>query len=258
MQTVTVEFSEAALSIILPAIELSRITRLDEITNIAATAVVDASARECAALANRFDLPYVRNLTAEITYRRTRGGQMVRIDGRISANYGQLCSVSLTPMAMIMEEEFQTEYTLSAWEKVSEFDLDQPEVLTDDFLDMGEIAAQYFGLVIDPYARRAGAETLIELTESISETVQTLTEHVNGHTNGHTENAIPDLGAIEFAIVPEDIRQSKALTAEMIASNPAETSSDSAMEEDVSALSEPEPRPRESLFFQHLRRLQAR
>jgi hypothetical protein len=243
MQTVTVEFSETAL----PAIELSRITRLDEITNTATTIVVDANARECAALADRFDLPYVRNLTVEIIYRRTRGGQMVRIDGRISANYGQLCSVTMVPMAMVMEEEFQTEYTLSAWEKVSEFDLDQPEVLTDDFIDLGEVAAQYFGLAIDPWARRAGAETLAELTESITETVQALAEEVNSHANGHINGssesaAMPGLKTVEFAAVPEDIQAFSAPANDIPAAEPEEKQAE----------------PRESLFFQYLRRLQSK
>ena len=44
--------------------ELSRVIRLDEITAIAATMTLDAGARDCAALAARFELPYVRNLSA--------------------------------------------------------------------------------------------------------------------------------------------------------------------------------------------------
>ncbi len=160
-------------SAVLPP-ELSRIVRLDDITQTANTLNIDATVGECMALAARFELSYVRNLSAEITYRRTRGGQMIRIDGRITATYGQLCGVTLAPMPLSMEESFQTEYTLDPWEKYSEFDLDQPEILTDDFIDMGEVVAEYFGLGIDPYARRPGAERLPELLQYLSGTLQEL------------------------------------------------------------------------------------
>jgi len=236
--------------------EMSHVVRLDEITAVPATTTIDATANECDALAARFDLLYVHNLSVELTYRRVRSGQMVRVDGRISATYGQLCAATNVPMALTMEEEFQTEYTLSVWEKVSEFDLDQPEVLTDDFLDLGEIVAQYFGLAIDPYARRAGAETLAELTDILTEVAQALT----GQVVDHGEAAL-DLGeTVEFASVPEDIEPESA-TAEIIAF-PAPEMTALALPQDVMTDQsdlpvEVQSVQSESLFFKYLRRLQS-
>ncbi len=259
MQTSAIEYPDAVPA----AAELSHVARLDEITNTASTVVLDANARECASLAARFDLPYVHSLSAEIIYRRARSGQMIRVEGRISAAYGQLCSATQAPMAMTMEEEFQTEYTLSAWEKVSEFDLDQPEVLTDDFIDLGEIAAQYFGLAIDPWARRAGVETLTELADDLTAAARELNGHINGNEI-QAEIPLQSLTVVEFAALPEDIKslEPQLPTAEILYFSPPEMPTDSPFDDETAAnppesSSEPaEPEPRESLFFQYLRRLQ--
>jgi len=174
MQTAVVQ--NFGLNIAAP--ELSRVLRLDEITATANTTVIDATPHECMELAARLDLPYIRHISAEITYRRIRSGQMIRLEGRISSTFGQLCANSLSPMPMVIEEEFHTEYTLAPWEKFSEFDLDSPEILTDDFIDLGEITTQYFSLTIDPYARRAGQETLVTLTESLVDTIREFTAQI--------------------------------------------------------------------------------
>lgn len=232
--------------------EISRVLRLDEITNVANTIIIDATLPECAGLAERFELPYVRNLSVEITYRRTRSGQMVRIDGRITANYSQLCSATLAPMPMMMEETFQTEYTLVPWEKFSEFDLDQPEVLSDDFVDVGEIAAQYFGLAIDPYARRAGNETLAELADSITEAVAEMV--------AQTETAIQPL-QVEIASTP--VANDVAVPELKInGADEAGQKTTAAIEELIVEMEEePEPvtppkQQQESLFFRYLREIQ--
>lgn len=227
--------------------ELSRVLRLEEIQSAAATIVVDANARECAGLASRFELTYVRNLSAEVTYRRLKGGQMIRLEGRISANYGQLCTSTEMPMAMVMEESFQTEYTLEPWEKYSEFDLDQPEVLTDDFLDIGEVVAQYFGLGIDPYARRAGAERLEELTEAIAETARELLET--------TEAPIAPSGPL-LAEMPDYSEQAAAMTVNQDIEMPEMAMTESAPEVQGDFLPE-EPPQSESLFFKYLRQIRA-
>ncbi len=232
-----------------PPPELSFAVKLEEITNINDTVVIDASALECAALAERFDLPYIRNLSAEVSYRRTRNGQTIRIDGRITANYGQICGITVTPMPMTMEDSFITEYTLSAWEKVSEFDLDQPEVLVDDHIDMGEVVAQYFGLGIDPYAHKAsaGAETLDNLVESIAEVV------------GALAAAPAEAMALDFVDVQQEESETESLAAagETIQEMPPE----SLLPEVVVAAPEPAKTydsPPESLFFKYLRQMQSR
>lgn len=230
----------------LPLPELSRVVRLDEITATPQTMILDATTLECSGLAERFDLPYVRNLSVEITYRRTRSGQMVRVDGRITANFSQLCSVSMLPMPMLMEETFQTEYTLVPWEKVSEFDLDQPEVLSDDFLDLGEIAAQYFGLGIDPYARRASMETLSELADDITDAVAAMTAKVEATIAPLAKMEIITPPAAENENTPPEARQESPVVEEapMIE-----------IEEEPEAMAASEPEGQESLFFKYLRQM---
>ncbi|HCM83603.1 MAG TPA: hypothetical protein PKW15_02645 [Alphaproteobacteria bacterium] len=238
-----------------PVPELSFVVRLDEITNSTDTLVIDANLQECTELAHRFGLPYLRNLSAEVSYRRTRSGQMIRIDGRITANYSQLCSATMLPMPVMMEESFQTEYTLVPWEKVSEFDLDQPEVLSDDFLDMGEIVAQYFGLAIDPYLRRPGTETLAELADSITAAV--------GELTAQAEAAIAPLKEAAPLPLPQAGNENEPLAvklAEPTAESPPEIQVEIAEieveEPPMAAVPEPE-KPQESLFFRYLREMQS-
>jgi len=234
-----------------PEAELSRVVRLDEITNSPATMVIDATMHECISLAERFELPYVRNLSAEITYRRVGGGQMLRIDGRISATFGQLCASTMTPMVMTMEESFQSKYTLSAWEKFSEFDLDQPEILTDDFLDLGEVAAQYFGLAIDPYAQRPSVETLAELTETITDTARELIEEI--------APAAPPAPAADVIITINGAPAHEEIA--LVIEEPEAQDDVQELEGEEMAFeaeSELEPEmqlPEESLFFKYLRRI---
>ena len=180
--------------------ELSHVVRLDAMNEAPQSITLEANENECAAIASRFDLPYVHNLSADITYRRIKNGQMVRVEGRVFASYGQACAKTGQTMPMSMEEKFQTEYTLSAWEKFSEFDLDQPEVLTDDFVDLGEVTTQYFGLAIDPYANRGAMERLDELTSELSATLNALASARQSQAN-YIE-AIPESFDIAQTVMP--------------------------------------------------------
>lgn len=236
--------------------DLTHPIRLDSITQTSNTITLDATVAECATLAARFNLSYVRNLSAEVSFRRMRSGQMVRVDGRITANYGQLCSMTLSPMPMVMEESFQSEYTLAPWETYSEFDLDQPEVLTDDFIDMGDVVAQYFGLSIDPYARRAGADRLPELAQYLSHAVQELLA-------APVVEAIPALEALAELISspPEPAELFEVIApvyevARFKMPKPEKGSQASIVEETPKGNSEDEA-PNQSLFMKYLSRLRA-
>lgn len=235
-----------------PAPELSRVLKLEQINAVADTIVIDATPQECMSLAERFDVPHLRNLSAEITHRRIRGGQMVRIEGRITANYSQLCSATLLPMPVMMEESFYTEYTLGPWEKYSEFDLDQPEVLTDDYLDVGEVVAQYFGLGIDPFRRRPNTETLAELADDITAAVAELTKQTEAVIAPladiqPAEKETPTNDNLELVIEPEP-EEEQAQEAEMT------------VEVEEPFIEPPEPiavaqAPQESLFHKYLREM---
>ncbi len=161
----------------LTAAELSHIIRLEDITQAPLEICIKATAMECAALAARFEVPAVKSLSVEVTCRRTKSGNGIRIDGIINARFTQICGATLERMPRALSEEaFSTEYTLSAWEKYSEFDIDQAEVLTDDFIDIGEIIAQYFYLALDPYPVRTAEEQLARLA---AETAQAARDIAN-------------------------------------------------------------------------------
>ena len=124
-----------------------------------------------------FEVPAIKSLSVEVTGRRTKSGNGIRIDGVINARFTQICGVTLERMPRALTDEaFVTEYTLSAWEKYSEFDIEQAEVLTDDFIDIGEIIAQYFYLALDPYPARTPEEQLAKLA---AETAQAARDIAN-------------------------------------------------------------------------------
>lgn len=241
-----------------PAPELSRVLKLEQINGVADTIIIDATPQECMSLAERFDLPHLRNLTAEVTHRRIRSGQMIRIEGRITANYSQLCSATALPMPVMMEESFYTEYTLGPWEKYSEFDLDQPEVLTDDYLDLGEVVAQYFGLGIDPFRRRPNTETLSDLADDITAAVAELTRQTEvaiaplatpAPTLAEPEAEVPTNDNLEL-MTEDEPQEPEFMEIEMTVE----------IEEPAMEIPEQETAaanaPRESLFHKYLREMQ--
>ncbi len=141
------------------ASEFSRPVAVDRIGTAWRTERLTASDDERTALTARFGLIELPALAAEVRVRRARAGRYVEIDGTLRAAVVQTCVVTLEPAPADLEEAFSlllgpiggAADAPSGREVV--VDLDEPEPLEGDTIDIGELVAQQLSLALDPYPR---------------------------------------------------------------------------------------------------------
>lgn len=121
-----------------------------------------ADAAACAALSRRFDLRSIDALTADLSAKRIGGGELIRVQGRLNASIVQSCVITGAPVqediAETIEERFTLQAEISSEVEVSMDAEDQPEPITGNEIDLGEIVAQHLGVAMNPYPRAPGAE----------------------------------------------------------------------------------------------------
>jgi uncharacterized metal-binding protein YceD (DUF177 family) len=133
---------------------------------------VRATAEECKALAGRFDLRHLLKLEARLKIHRVAGGTAIRVAGDIEAEMVQACVVSLQDVASEVAVHFETFFSEEAIAQEGEIELDlggdenNPEMVHDGQIDMGEVVAQYFSLEINPYPRAPGVSLAAQMAES--------------------------------------------------------------------------------------------
>lgn len=133
---------------------------------------IEATAEECAALAARFDLRHLENFKADLDIRRVAGNTAIRVSGKLSADLVQACAVSLQDVHGRIESDFETFFTedqakaVGADEMVYEDDESTPEMAVGGMIDLGEVAAQYLSLEIEPYPRAPGVSLAAQMAEN--------------------------------------------------------------------------------------------
>ena len=124
--------------------------------------------------AQRAELAELHGLVSVVSFRADlmvaawkRNG--VSVDGRVIADIVQSCIVTLEPVEARVDEEI-SQFFLPETSKLGResFGLggeilidvdgpDSPETFSGDFIDVGALAEEFFGLGIDPYPRKPGA-----------------------------------------------------------------------------------------------------
>lgn len=149
--------------------ELSRPVIADKITTGGQHEVIQATAAECAALAQRFDLIEIGKLQGHLRLRRVRG-EFIKVTGEVEADVVQRCVVTLEPVPAHVKEEFSALYApdhlIPKEEEDQESDHfqylggdeDFPEPMPGGRIDIGELLAQNLSLALDPYPRAPGVE----------------------------------------------------------------------------------------------------
>lgn len=125
--------------------------------------VIEASAAECAALAQRFGLGAVESLRAEVAL--DQKPRAVRATGRLTASIMQPCAISGEDFAVRIDEPIdlrfieETQRAPAADEEI-ELEADDCDEIgySGDMFDLGEAVAQTLGLAIDPYAEGPNAD----------------------------------------------------------------------------------------------------
>ncbi|WP_428487665.1 YceD family protein [Rhodopila sp.] len=119
---------------------------------------VDATAAECAALAERMGIPGVHAVSCVFHLTRERH-DAVAARGHLRAVVTQTCILSLEDFQHSVEEVFQVRFVPA--DQVSD-DIDpqaDDEIPVEgNVIDLGEAAAEQLGLALDPYPRMPGAD----------------------------------------------------------------------------------------------------
>lgn len=143
--------------------EFSRPVTLESVGKRGAMHAILADGDERRALAQRFDLPALDRLEAEITlsWRRGREGDDLVAGGALRAAGAQACVATLKPAPFALEVEVDERFSPHAERDVPDDEGagadDAIEPLTGDMIDLGELAAQLLAVSLDPYPRAPDA-----------------------------------------------------------------------------------------------------
>ncbi len=138
--------------------ELHRPLSLDRIGTLGLDMTVEAKPAECAALADRMNLPRVLALSCVFhLIRESRDKVLAR--GVLRATVTQICVVSLEEFDATIEDVFQVRF-VPAGEESEDVDPESDDEIPfeGNMIDLGEAAAEQLGLALDPYPRMPGME----------------------------------------------------------------------------------------------------
>lgn len=151
--------------------EFSRPIRIDQISTGGVARDLVATADECRALAERFDVPAVQSLSARVRVTALRGGAFYLLNGHLSADLSRICVTTLDPFTEHVDEEFEMTFAVGGGEgdlDDSEVELafedDMPEPIINGTIDIGEAVAEHLALAMDPFPRKPGASIPADLT----------------------------------------------------------------------------------------------
>ncbi|HEY6982331.1 DUF177 domain-containing protein [Reyranella sp.] len=145
--------------------ELERVVDLDRMGLSGAALDIVASDSERAALVRRFGFLGLPAFSARATVDRKPGGQIV-VEGRLRGKVVQACILTLDPVSQDLDETFRIvfkqdlteERDPESGEAIIGAQVDAPEPLSGNMLDVGEIVAEQLSLAADPYPRRPGVK----------------------------------------------------------------------------------------------------
>jgi uncharacterized metal-binding protein YceD (DUF177 family) len=132
--------------------------RLDGVPETGLHLDLVADAQVCAGLAARAGVRDISRLEAAIDL--ARQGDALRATGRLSADVGQTCVVSLDPLENRVDEPvdiiFASPEAMDAVTAAHDTD-EPPELLLDGVADLGAVLGEFLLLGIDPYPRKPDA-----------------------------------------------------------------------------------------------------
>ena len=136
--------------------ELSRPIALERIDR-QPDQTVEASREECSALAVRLKIAGVLAVSAQLKLQRR--GDIIMIEGWLTARVVQDCIVTLEPFEQTLDERFEVHLVPAGTEdeEPGPDEIDQIPY-TGHVVDLGEVVAEQLALVLDPYPRSPGAE----------------------------------------------------------------------------------------------------
>ncbi len=144
--------------------EFTRPVRIDDLPPSGRSIAATAGESEREAVARRFRLAAIAWLEVAGEVVAIRGGTVIQLTARLSAEVTQTCVVTLAPLERRIEADFVRLYAVQApgGAKAGEeifFDEEDEDIepLIGNRIDAGEAAAEQLALELDPYPRAAGA-----------------------------------------------------------------------------------------------------
>lgn len=116
-----------------------------------------ASENECKALAKRFELPAVKDLSVNIRIKKVG---FIQMEGEIKARITQTDVVTLEPFDSVISEKFRVFFEVDKPENIRQaidIDMDDEEIepVRGGIIDCGAVAAEQFGLALDPFPKKS-------------------------------------------------------------------------------------------------------
>ena len=149
-----------------PATEFSRPVIVSGMAGGVMRVELTARTGERDALARRFGLLGLDRLEARVSLRRedaAGGGWLLHVEGELEAAVTQACVATLEPVPSDVHDTFAVVYAAGEGQTearetiIDPNEMDPPEPLEGDSLDVGELVAQHLALALDPYPRAPGA-----------------------------------------------------------------------------------------------------
>jgi len=138
----------------------------------------EAGETERQALARRFGIVAVRALAVQTTVKRL-AAEHYRLTGHIEAEAVQRCGVTGRPVNQTIAEDLDVELMPEAMAEaaLAEGRGADIEILQAGQADLGEIAAQYLALALDPYPRHEEAAETLAALQAVEPEIETTAEH---------------------------------------------------------------------------------
>lgn len=143
--------------------ELSRLVAVDRVPAGGMTEEIVATDAERKALAARFNIAALNELTGLLRLEPWRRGG-VKMTGWVDAAIVQTCVLTLEPFEANVKDEIIRYFSgqnspgpAAAVRSVESLEEDAHDVVTGGSIDIGEVVAEALGLAIDPYPRKPGA-----------------------------------------------------------------------------------------------------
>ncbi len=144
--------------------EFSRILEVADIPAAGLTCSIAANADEKLLVAARLGLPVIHELSANISAEGWPGDGL-RLRGAVEADIEQICVVTLVSFREVRKIDFErcflpdltgrTDETEVVIDPISE---DEPDVIENGQIDIGELVVETLALALDPYPRIPDAE----------------------------------------------------------------------------------------------------
>lgn len=155
--------------------EFSRVVEFANLAPLGTTMTITAEADECAAVATRLELVGLNVLSARITLEPWRGRGW-RVSGTVEGEVEQLCVVTadefVSACSFKLERCFLGQKDRQERNKAIDLDPlseDEPDVIVDDRIDIGELVVEELALTLDPYPRKPGALYAGETAEDVAD-----------------------------------------------------------------------------------------